>query len=130
MPWTFAHPAAVLPLRRFCPRYLNFPALMTGALMPDLGYYIPGADFATHAHSFQGSVEVCLPAGLAVLCVFLVLRKPLCFCCRSRIARVWCRSPRCRSHWLSRCRWPRMSRRALTAHLPSPCSCDASRCSA
>jgi hypothetical protein len=28
MPWTFAHPAAVLPLRRFCPLRLRFAALM------------------------------------------------------------------------------------------------------
>ena len=28
MPFTLAHPAAVLPLKRFCPRYLSFPALI------------------------------------------------------------------------------------------------------
>ncbi|MFX7840593.1 DUF4184 family protein, partial [Acinetobacter baumannii] len=28
MPWTFAHPAAMLPLRRLCPRWLSWPALV------------------------------------------------------------------------------------------------------
>jgi hypothetical protein len=79
MPWTFAHPAAVLPLRRFCPRYLSFPALIVGSTMPDFGYYVPGTDFATHAHSFSGLIETCLPTGLLVLCVLCLLRKPLCF---------------------------------------------------
>jgi hypothetical protein len=79
MPWTFAHPAAVLPLRRFCPRYLSFPALVVGSTMPDFGYYAPGTDFATHAHSFWGLIEICLPIGILVLLVLCLLRKPLCF---------------------------------------------------
>ncbi|KJK48019.1 hypothetical protein UK23_18395 [Lentzea aerocolonigenes] len=37
MPFTLAHPAAVLPLRRF----LWFPGLVAGAMAPDLGYYVP-----------------------------------------------------------------------------------------
>ena len=28
MPWTLAHPAAILPLRRFAPRWLSLPALI------------------------------------------------------------------------------------------------------
>jgi hypothetical protein len=38
MPFPVAHLAAVLPLRRYCPRYLSFPALVVGSLSPDLGY--------------------------------------------------------------------------------------------
>ncbi|MGW6448921.1 DUF4184 family protein [Lentzea sp. NPDC055074] len=37
MPFTPAHPAAVLPLRR----YLWFPGLVAGSVAPDLGYYLP-----------------------------------------------------------------------------------------
>jgi membrane-bound metal-dependent hydrolase YbcI (DUF457 family) len=79
MPWTFAHPAAVLPLRRFCPRYLNFPTLLIGSMMPDFWYYVPGVDLSKLAHSAQGTLLACLPAGLLVLCVLRWLRKPLCF---------------------------------------------------
>ncbi|GGU49014.1 hypothetical protein GCM10010178_47130 [Lentzea flava] len=37
VPFTLAHPVAVLPLRRF----LWFPGLVAGAMAPDLGYYVP-----------------------------------------------------------------------------------------
>ncbi|MET8756536.1 DUF4184 family protein [Lentzea sp. NPDC004782] len=37
VPFTLAHPAAVLPLRR----YLWLPGLVAGAMAPDLGYYLP-----------------------------------------------------------------------------------------
>ncbi|WP_394614453.1 DUF4184 family protein [Lentzea sp. JNUCC 0626] len=37
MPFTLAHPAAVLPLRR----WFWFPGLVAGAVAPDVGYYLP-----------------------------------------------------------------------------------------
>lgn len=79
MPWTFAHPAAVLPIKRLCPATLDFSALVIGSMIPDLGYYIPHSNVARLAHSFLGSVLVCLPAGLALWGIFHLLRKPLCF---------------------------------------------------
>lgn len=79
MPWTFAHPAAVLPIKRLCPATLDFSALVIGSMIPDLGYYIPHSNVARSAHTFLGSALVCLPAGLALWGIFHLLRKPLCF---------------------------------------------------
>ena len=79
MPWTFAHPAAVLPLRRFCPSPLNLAGLIVGSLTPDFGYYIGSSELALFAHSLVGSVYACLPAGLVLLIVFYIVRTPLCF---------------------------------------------------
>jgi hypothetical protein len=79
MPWTFAHPAAVLPLRRLYPLSLDFSALVIGSMIPDLGYYLFYSNLARSAHSFRGSVLVCLPIGLALWGIFRLLRKPLCF---------------------------------------------------
>jgi hypothetical protein len=79
MPWTFAHPAAVLPIKRLCPAALDFSALVIGSVIPDLGYYIPYSTLARPAHSFLGSVLICLPAGLTLWGIFHLLRKPLCF---------------------------------------------------
>ena len=79
MPWTFAHPAAILPLRRLCPAPLDFSALVIGSMIPDLGYYLSGSNLARPAHSLLGSVLICLPAGLALWGIFQLLRKPLCF---------------------------------------------------
>ncbi len=77
MPWTFAHPAAVLPLARLCPQWLSLPALIVGSLAPDFGYYIGAFSFATLAHSAQGIVFLCLPTALAVLALLSFLRHPL-----------------------------------------------------
>jgi hypothetical protein len=41
VPFTFAHPAAVLPLRRFCPGYLLWSALIIGSICPDAAYFLP-----------------------------------------------------------------------------------------
>jgi hypothetical protein len=79
MPWTFAHPAAVLPLRKFCPAPLDFSALVIGSMIPDLGYYLSHPNLARSAHSFLGSILICLPAGLALWAIFHLLRRPLCF---------------------------------------------------
>lgn len=38
MPFTFSHPAAVLPFARL---RLPAPALIIGSIVPDLGYYVP-----------------------------------------------------------------------------------------
>ena len=77
MPWTFAHPAAVLPLRRYCPAYFNFAALMIGALTPDFGYYVGQFGIATLAHTFVGSFLVCLPTGMLLLAAFYLVRRPV-----------------------------------------------------
>ena len=77
MPWTFAHPAAVLPMRRFCPRHLDFTALVIGSLMPDIGFHFGLFALATYAHTVAGSLLVCVPTGLALLMGFSTVRRPL-----------------------------------------------------
>jgi hypothetical protein len=79
MPATFTHPLAVVPLRRFCPARLNFAGLIIGSMSPDFGYYLRQFDWARFAHTVLGTLTVCLPSGLAVLGLFYLLRRPLCF---------------------------------------------------
>ena len=75
MPFPLAHPAAVLPLRRLCPRRLSFPALIIGSLSPDLGYFSGHLRLGGFSHSFwPGSFGFCLPAGLVMLLVYYVTR--------------------------------------------------------
>ncbi|WP_405148203.1 DUF4184 family protein [Sphaerisporangium sp. NBC_01403] len=74
MPLTLSHAAAVLPLRRRLP----LAALVVGAMVPDLPYYVPLPVSAGSTHGWQGAVLVDLPAGAALLVLFeLVLRTPL-----------------------------------------------------
>ena len=70
MPFPLAHPAAVLPLRRYCPRYLNFPALVVGSISPDLGYFFRGTGADNFSHSLLGGLGFCLPMGLLALGIF------------------------------------------------------------
>ena len=48
-------------------------------MIPDLGYYLFYSQLARLAHSFPGSVLICLPVGLALWGIFRLLRKPFCF---------------------------------------------------
>jgi hypothetical protein len=79
MPWTFAHPAAVLPFLRLPPSTVNFTALVVGSITPDLGYYVGQFSVATLAHTFRGSFLVCLPSGFVLLAIVYLLRKPIWF---------------------------------------------------
>jgi hypothetical protein len=79
MPCTFSHPAAVLPLRRFCPRHFDFPALVVGSMTPDVGYYVHRFDLTGFAHSVAGSIIVCLPIGALLLLLFYLVRRQVCY---------------------------------------------------
>ena len=79
MPLTFCHPLAVLPLRRFCPAWLNFPALVIGSMSPDFGYYVGRFPMASFAHTAVGTFVVCVPTGMLLLGIVYTLWRPLCF---------------------------------------------------
>src|SRR5882672_5707423 len=74
MPFPLAHPAAVLPLRRYCARWLNFPALVIGSLVPDAGYLFRNDEISSLSHQLTGSITLDLPGGLLMLVLFYVLR--------------------------------------------------------
>ena len=78
MPFPLAHPAAALPLRRYCPRYLNLPALMLGSLTPDAGYAFGHLRVDSFSHGlWPGSFVFCLPAGLVMFGLFYAFRRPV-----------------------------------------------------
>jgi hypothetical protein len=77
MPFTFAHPAAVLPLRKYCPKLLNLPALVVGSLMPDFGYYVHNWIWSISGHAFTGTLTFDIPWGLFVLSVFYMTIRPV-----------------------------------------------------
>jgi hypothetical protein len=79
MPWTFAHPAAVLPLRTFFGRRLHLSALIVGSITPDIAYYFGQFLLATHAHSLGGLLFICLPLGIVSLLLMKFLRNPVTF---------------------------------------------------
>jgi len=75
MPFPLAHPAAVLPLKRWT-KSLNFPALVIGSLVPDAAYLLRNEDISGLSHQVLGSLEFGLPVGILMLAAFYVLRRP------------------------------------------------------
>ncbi len=81
MPFTLAHPAAILPLRQV--RFLRTAPLIIGAVTPDVPYYLPlGPGGHTlrlrlDTHSVIGSCTVDLALGLVLLVAVVLLREPL-----------------------------------------------------
>ena len=78
MPFTFAHPAAVLPLRRRFKSLQTVP-LIVGSVVPDLPYYVPMRfnRLMWDTHTFSGVFWLDLPMGMAVLLLGFVFRRPL-----------------------------------------------------
>ncbi|HUN72109.1 MAG TPA: DUF4184 family protein [Steroidobacteraceae bacterium] len=78
MPFTLAHPAAVLPLRRL--RLMRTVPLIIGAMAPDIPYYLPWR-IAKHipptTHTLLGTFTLDLPIGLLLLLFIWLLRAPL-----------------------------------------------------
>ena len=76
MPFTLAHPAAVLPLRHL--RGLRMAPLVIGAMVPDTPYYVPVPHRGVFdTHTLVGSFLIDLPLGLILLAAALLLREPL-----------------------------------------------------
>jgi hypothetical protein len=79
MPFTLAHPAAVLPLRYL--RWLHTAPLVIGAVTPDAVIYFPEV-IREHirrvdTHTLVGSYLYDLPLGVALLLCVVLLREPL-----------------------------------------------------
>ena len=78
MPWTFAHPAAVLPLRRWCGASgLSFAGLVAGSISPDLLYYVGRFDLGRHTHTPLGILLLCVPLGWLALTAARAMREPV-----------------------------------------------------
>ena len=78
MPFTIAHPAAVLPLPRLLRKWAVPSALVIGSMTPDFAFFLPLGVTRTGSHSIAGLFWFCLPVGLASYLTFhLLLKHPL-----------------------------------------------------
>ncbi len=76
MPFTFSHPAAVIPLAKN--RGLVLSALVIGSMAPDVESFLHLSTDVAFAHSPRGLFLFCIPAGAAIFLLFhLLLRRPL-----------------------------------------------------
>jgi hypothetical protein len=80
MPFTLAHPAAVLPIHSKWKRWLPLAPLVVGSMIPDAAHYLPVPDhFRQNAHTLLGGLLFSVPAGIAVLLIFYWLAPELAF---------------------------------------------------
>ncbi|MEL7228106.1 MAG: DUF4184 family protein, partial [Cyanobacteria bacterium J06576_12] len=69
MPFTLAHPIAALPLWWGSQRRLDLTALMIGATIPDISYFIALQPVANIGHQFSGIFLEGIPSAFALLLI-------------------------------------------------------------
>jgi hypothetical protein len=78
MPFTLAHPAAVLPFGRQLARWRLLSAAVIGSMAPDFGWFMPWRPTRFETHSADALLTFCLPMGLAAYWLFQrVIRRPV-----------------------------------------------------
>lgn len=70
MPFTFSHPAIVLPLTFLPQRWYSLTGLITGSLTPDFEYFIRMKIQSNYSHSLGGLFWFDLPLGVLLTFVF------------------------------------------------------------
>lgn len=78
MPFTFAHPAIVLPLAKLPKRWSSTTGLIIGSLSPDFEYFLRMQTSSEHSHTIPGIFYFSLPISMVVAFIFhQVIRNPL-----------------------------------------------------
>jgi hypothetical protein len=70
MPFTFSHPAIVLPLVRKSKHWFSTTGLVIGSLTPDFEYFMRMRMDSRISHTFQGLILFDLPLGLLLGFIF------------------------------------------------------------
>jgi hypothetical protein len=70
MPFTFSHPALVLPATYLPPRYYSLTGLIIGSLTPDFEYFIRMKIQSSYGHTISGLFYFDLPLGILLAFIF------------------------------------------------------------
>ena len=78
MPFTFSHPAIVLPLTKYSGRQFSLTGLIIGSMTPDFEYFFRMKIQSNYSHTIGGLFYFDLPVGILIAFVFHnIIRKPL-----------------------------------------------------
>lgn len=78
MPFTIAHPAAILRLPRLFQKWAVPSALVVGSMSPDFAFFLPLGVSRLESHSLTGILWFCLLVGLVTYLTFhLLIKHPL-----------------------------------------------------
>ncbi|MBB4803570.1 putative membrane protein [Flavobacterium nitrogenifigens] len=70
MPFTFSHPAIILPLRYLPKSWFSLTSLIIGSLIPDIEYFLRMKVKSNYSHTFTGIFWFDLPLALLLAFVF------------------------------------------------------------
>lgn len=73
MPFTFSHPAIILPLAKINEKYISVSALVIGSMAPDFEYFIRMRLKQVHGHNIAGVFYFDLPVTIISLILFHLL---------------------------------------------------------
>ena len=78
MPFTLAHPAAVVPIARALKHRVSLSAMLAGTVVPDFRHIPQIPSFGIPSHSIPGMFTFCLPLGLIFYASFHgIFKRPL-----------------------------------------------------
>jgi hypothetical protein len=75
MPFTFAHPAIVLPFGRLSKRWISLTGLVVGSMTPDFEYFIRMRVSSVYSHTLPGLFWFDIPIGLLIVFFYQTLVK-------------------------------------------------------
>ncbi len=70
MPFTFSHPALILPATYLPKKYYSLTGLIVGSMTPDFEYFIRMRDYARYSHTISGMFWYDMPLGLILMFLF------------------------------------------------------------
>ena len=70
MPFTFSHPAIVLPVTYLPKKWYSLSALIVGSMTPDFEYFIRMKDMSKYSHTWTGLFWFDIPLALILIFVF------------------------------------------------------------
>ena len=70
MPFTFSHPAIILPLNYLPKKWISLTGLVIGSLTPDFEYFIRMKIESNYSHTFWGIFWFDLPLGILLTFIF------------------------------------------------------------
>ncbi len=78
MPFTFSHPAIILPFAKIRSAYVSMSCLVAGSITPDFQYFLQMKLKGKIMHTWHGAFLVGLPVAVFLVLVFhLIIKRPL-----------------------------------------------------
>lgn len=78
MPFTFSHPAIILPFVRVRSAFISISCLVAGSITPDFEYFLTMKATGRFSHTLPGAFVFCLPVALFSVYIFhAIVKKPL-----------------------------------------------------